>query len=270
MKSTMANLFFALFLIIIFGCGSDNSELAKVKYGMDKFERNFGVCDSANAGCATILFEYPRLKYAIFSSVKDSISNFILNEFLNAYGGKGAVNSLDALADSLFKDFLSLQNESLEFRQSWEIQGLSSIVYNNHFIVTIQTEIYSYTGSAHPNSKTTYANFNSTNGKRIFLIDLLKDNYEEELNKIAARIFRKVNGLTIDQNLEEAGYWFVDNKFSLNDNFGIKDDGLLFYFNAYEIAPYSMGQTEVFVPYSNIENLIAPNSLLSAVVDEIN
>ena len=259
---------FSLIFCVFIGCSNNEVESTKIKYGMTQFERKFGNCDSANAGCASVLFEFPQIKYAISSSVKDSISNYFLDEFLNTYGGGDEIKSLDKLANSMFKDYQTLSRDFPDTRQSWEIQGTASLIYNDNFIVSVQTDIYLYTGGAHPNSQTNYANFNSKNGKRILLADILNENFIKELNIIAEKIFRGDNNFTSEQSLEEEGYWFFDNKFSLNENFGIKNDGLVFYFNSYEIAPYSMGPTEVFVPYADIENLIKLDGLLSPVADK--
>ncbi len=36
----------------------------------------------------------------------------------------------------------------------------------------------------------------------------------------------------------------------------------MFYFNPYEIAPYSMGPTEILIPYDEIKNIIKEDGLL--------
>ncbi len=270
MKSLSLNILTVFLLLLCFGCGKSDAEKAKIKYGITKYEKKFGDCDSANSGCASLSFEYPIIKYAVNSAVKDSISGYILETFLDTYRAKDKIGSLDEMADTLFKNFSSLQGELPDFRQSWEIQGTASVIFNNHSIVSIQTDVYSYLGGAHPNSQTYYANFNSENGRKISLADILKLDYKNELNSIAEKFFRTDSKLTPEQNLEEAGYWFVDNKFSLNENFGIKNEGLVFFFNSYEIAPYSMGPTEIKVPYSEIRNLVRQDGLLNEVIAELN
>lgn len=270
MKSLTMISSFSLLVLFFTGCSNDEIESAKIKYGMAKFERKFGDCDSTQTPCAALLFEYPQIKNAMSSAVNDNISNFILGEFLDTYGGRNEFKSLDQMADSFFKDHQTISSEFPETRQSWEIQGTASVIYNDNFIVSVRTDIYSYTGGAHPNSQTNYANFNSKNGKRIFLADVLRENYKSDLNSIAEKTFRENNKLTAEQSPDEAGYWFFDNQFALNENFGIKTDGLVFYFNSYEIAPYSMGPTEVFISYSDIKNLIKSDGLLSDVAYQIN
>jgi hypothetical protein len=88
------------------------------------------------------------------------------------------------------------------------------------------------------------------------------------LNNVAEKIFCKVKELKPEDNLEEAGFWFKGNKFSFNENFGIRNEGLVFYFNSYEIAPYAMGPTEIMIPYSEIKNLVKQDGLLNKVIAE--
>ena len=142
--------------------------------------------------------------------------------------------------------------------------------HNAQSIVSFQSEFYHFTGVAHGMTGVYFANFNSQNGKRLMLSDLLIAGYEHELNKVAEKIFRKVRELKSEDNLEEAGFWFEGNKFSLNDNFGIKTDGLVFFFNSYEIAPYAMGPTEILIPYKGIKNLVKQEGLLNKVITDLN
>lgn len=249
-------------ILFSFQCSSGNSEETKIKFRMVKFEKKIGECDSTASGCAAIILEYPEISRAFSSAVKDSISSHILKIFLSAYSGDTTVKSLNELAESFGSNFINYKSEYSGAEQSWEIQGTVSVIYNNHSIISLQTDLYSYTGGAHPNSQTYYSNFNSKDGRRIFLSDILIKNFEDKLNAAAEKIFRENNKLEPNQNLEEAGYWFTGGKFYLNENFGIKTDGLAFYFNSYEIAPYSMGPTEILIPYSHIINLVKQDGLL--------
>ena len=69
--------------------------------------------------------------------------------------------------------------------------------------------------------------------------------------------------MTEDINLTEAGFWFDDDKFSVNNNFSIGKDGLNFVYNNYEITAYAYGPTELFIPYKSIKKVIKPDGLLT-------
>ncbi|MBQ5731230.1 MAG: DUF3298 domain-containing protein, partial [Bacteroidaceae bacterium] len=40
------------------------------------------------------------------------------------------------------------------------------------------------------------------------------------------------------------------------ENFRLSPDSIIFVYNSYEIAPYSMGRTRIALGYNQIENLI--------------
>ena len=94
-------------------------------------------------------------------------------------------------------------------------------------------------------------------GKQIALGDILVDGYEPNLNQVAEKRFREIKQLEPNQSLADAGFWFDEDKFTLNDNFAICCDGLIFYFNNYEITSYAAGPTKLVIPYEDIKDLIA-------------
>jgi hypothetical protein len=99
------------------------------------------------------------------------------------------------------------------------------------------------------------------------LKDLLNPGYEGEINVIAEQAFRESRNIAPDVSLEGEGFWFQNNTFAINNNFGILEDGLAFHFNAYEVAPYAMGASEFTIPYEDIMSLIPPNSPITKIGD---
>jgi hypothetical protein len=67
--------------------------------------------------------------------------------------------------------------------------------------------------------------------------------------------FRKSNNLSPSDNLQDAG-WFIDNQLKATNNFFFRDKKVVFVYNTYEIAPYSMGVTQVKIPLSRLENIL--------------
>lgn len=62
-------------------------------------------------------------------------------------------------------------------------------------------------GGAHPNTFTTFHNFDKATGKTLTLNDIISD--MEAFRKIAETEFRKNQELTENQDLEEAGYFLT-------------------------------------------------------------
>jgi len=101
------------------------------------------------------------------------------------------------------------------------------------------------------------------NGDEIKLSDIISDLNQNNLTKIAEEEFRKLKNITPDADLEQAGFWFENNKFYLNENFLIGDSSLVFFYNNYEITAYAFGPTELEISYLKIRDLIKENSIIS-------
>ena len=117
--------------------------------------------------------------------------------------------------------------------------------------------MYNYTGGAHPNSSLIYVNYDIFSRKIIKLSDLINPIMMARLTYTASTIFRKQEGLSPTESLEN--FFFENQKFSLNTNFLITKKGLLFYYNPYEIRSYAEGPMELLVPYSAISTLLKIN-----------
>jgi hypothetical protein len=266
MKIVLSILISIIFVINFSGCGTNNDEKAKLKYGIGKFERQSNMCDSI--GCAKIVLEYPVIKVSFSGAINDSLENYIQAALLDNYSELN-IKTVDEMAERFFKDYEESRKDFPDRITSWEINNSISVIYNENSIVSFLSEFYHYTGGAHGNSGIYFSNFNSQTGEKLELLDILIPGYENELNKAAEKIFRIEKQLSANSNLESEGFWFEGNKFSLNKNFGIKNEGLIFYFNSYEIAPYAMGPTEILIPYKEIKNLVKQDGSLNKVIAEL-
>ncbi|MBN2363593.1 DUF3298 and DUF4163 domain-containing protein [candidate division WOR-3 bacterium] len=149
---------------------------------------------------------------------------------------------------------------------AWESQMKVSVILNKSGIFSMAYNYYEYTGGAHPNSWTYFLNFDLSTGKPIRFEEIFTRDEIVEINKRAEIIFRDTYGLDPEGSLDEAGYWFDNDKFSLNTNFAVQKNSLLFLFNSYEIAPYVAGPSEVEIPYNEIEDLIGDDNPLRRLI----
>lgn len=174
-----------------------------------------------------------------FSSVEDYMQNFI------------------TLADEA--------NSDLDFASAWfqevaitvepQMEGTQTISFANSW--------YEYSGGAHPNSNLSYSNYDVLSKQQIELDDLILPGAMAKLTSVGNAIFRKQEGLTPTQSLEN--YFFENNKFSLNTNFLITEEGLLFFYNTYEIRSYAEGPMELLLPYTSLKGILKPNPYLPIV-----
>jgi hypothetical protein len=55
---------------------------------------------------------------------------------------------------------------------------------------------------------------------------------------------------------------FENDQFFLPDNFAIVEEGITFFYNSYEIAPYAMGATELILRYDELKGIMPKNGVL--------
>ncbi len=242
---------------------SNNAYKDSAKYLIKNFDKSYGDCGSASNNCVTISIEYPTFTYAKNQAVVDTlnarISKMILQPVFQVKS-----KSLEELSDTLINDYKRFKKKFPDSPSRYELERIVNVLLNQHGIISLEYAENYFLGGAHPNSVRTFLNINANSGGKISLSDLLISGFEKRINNIAEIEFRKVRLLKPDDDLGKAGFWFKDNKFLLNENFLITKDGLTFYFNDYEIAPHSVGPTEIKLKYDEIKDLINPEGLLAS------
>lgn len=168
------------------------------------------------------------------------------------------------------ENFLKLYKEQKLMGGMIDAFEMSSIVYirhNEHGLLGLEHRTRSYTGGPHGDYYNYYYNFDLSTGQKVTLSDILVAGYEPDLSKIAEHILRVNFGIRDDQSLAEFGFTLPNGKFTLSDNFYIKREGMGFFYNIYEIAPYAVGSVEVFIPMAKLKNLIKKDGLLKYYMD---
>lgn len=203
---------------------------------------------------------YPDLKNG--NPLKDTLDFFITQFLINS---KESISSPKLLLDNISDDFFAsyftategIKDISSSASLNWEKNLSMDIRHNENNIVSIKFEKYAYTGGAHGISITEYAVCDLAKKKKLTLMNIFKENAKGEVDQILDTKLRKLNGLNSEESLREAGF-FVD-KVEWSDNFFINNQGIGFFYNVYEIAPYASGITELFIPFIEIKDLLVPN-----------
>jgi hypothetical protein len=183
-----------------------------------------------------------------------------LNEFVTNLLPNSQANVKKTAMEMI--DFYKSYESEDDFGIYWTYTSDISAYFPATYIVTIVKTEWEYAGGAHGNGVTVYSNIDENTGKVLTLDDLLIPGSKSKLNAIAEAKFRKDYEIG-DQDLAEAGFWFENNKFALNENFMIDNGALYFLYNSYEIAPYAAGQQEVKVTFEEIKDLIKKDGPLS-------
>jgi len=251
-----------------FSCGNKSPLENNLKYELVKYEKQSEGCDSLREDyCAKIKIEFPQVTSFENEVVKEKINESIVRLFSQDMLGGTKSNDFETQMNLFIEEYESFKTEFPEAFQSWFIERTGEVKLNKGNIFSIDYMEYSFTGGAHPNTYVTFKNFDLSNGEEIGLDEIISADKQNELTKIAETEFRKLKVLTLDADLGQAGFWFENNKFYLNDNFLISDSSLVFYYNNYEITAYAFGPTELEIPYSKIKPLIGENSLLQGLIE---
>lgn len=248
----MKLIFSAVFLIILLI--NPVSAQDSLVYSMKELERKAGNCSAVNpeadSNCSRVTFSYP----LISGSARGKISPVVIQKIkadldVEVHTGIEAIaNSPQLAADTYLAD---LENIRSEFNEGWNFnyERYISIIYNRNLFLTIGINEGGYAGGAHPNYMFSCKNYSLTSGKEIFLADVFDDSRMDEMLKQAETVFRKEMEIPKKTSLEDAGFWFKNNKFHLGDNFYLTDKGIEVVYNPYEVSAYALGTIIISLPH---------------------
>ena len=197
-----------------------------------------GDCSSdTSRTCTRVNVEYPVFADSSFLDAAERINADLAFQAANNNGLDSLpYTSIDAMADDFLSDYAELQADFPE-AFGWQLNINGEVLRNDGQYVVVKMESSSYTGGAHGNVSTQFSNYYAVTGNKISL-----------LNNLALESFKKERGLLAGEDPAAIGFTFENNRYFNPDNFALLDNEIVFYFNHYEIAPYSEGPTEIRVP----------------------
>ncbi len=157
------------------------------------------------------------------------------------------------LSDAFIKDYKEFKSAFPDAKSSWYLNVEGRITFSSDKLVSYELNTESYTGGADTSYEKALLNMNK-NGKEISLKSMVTN--RESLMQVAEAAFRKEKGLGPDQDLTQAGFSFENNKFQLPDNIGINENGVVLYYNDYEVGPYEEKATIIEIPFQKIKDAL--------------
>ena len=264
----LSKLLFIIFIVFLFSCKqnvSSNQIISKTTFENKSIEKKYG-CENEDdtTKCLEIKLSYPFAKNGEqlfdknFNSIIDSI---LVNQIKNFNENTDSTNinksTLNDELDKFTNNYIDFaKNPDGNMYKRWEMEIDIAVVYENDSIITINCNVYSFTGGAHPNTYLQIITIEKPTGKIIpsktfFIDNQLTTNWLEDE-------FRKDKSLDKSVDLEQEGYFLKNGKFFLPDNIGFEKDSILFYYNDYEIASHAEGPTALKLPISKVESQLNP------------
>ena len=137
----------------------------------------------------------------------------------------------------------------------------NDILFRNDSLLSYGVNYSDYTGGAHGSHFTSYTNVNLGNLTTISEEDIFVPNYQKTLTGLILRKLIEKNGVTSADSLINLGFFNIE-EIAPNNNFRIDEKGIHYAYNQYEIAPYSMGVIEVYLPYNELSDILIPNGFI--------
>lgn len=227
-------------------------------------ERTLEDCPEHLAPCASISLEYVEVDGGS-DALRAAVRAFLDTTVFAPVDGTGdgvASPGPDTLMQRFLDGYRDFVEQFPEAPGSWSIRRTVRPLWNDRGVLSLEFVEESYTGGAHPNTETRLVSFDA-DGRRLRLEDLFVEGYRPRLLTAGERAFRDAHGLAPGDDLVEAGFRFEGDRFSLTDNFALTPGGLRFHYNAYEIAPYAMGTTDLTLSREALEPLARPEGPLA-------
>ena len=131
--------------------------------------------------------------------------------------------------------------------------GRTGVCYLDEHVLCIRLDSDEYAGGAHGNPLREYVVFDRKTGARLTLSDIVatpQEKLQEMVGKAFGRLARETSfSFESPEDLEHT----VSDGLSYESPFYLSDEGVVFYYEPYVIAPYSEGFPEVTIPYGDLE-----------------
>lgn len=124
-----------------------------------------------------------------------------------------------------------------------------TVTYNQNCVLSLYFDQYEYAGGAHGLTVRTSDTWNLPQSKRMELSDLFSNHSHYKEN-----IIQSIDKQISEQRAKDSGVYFDNYTQLVNENFKansfyLTKDGVVIYFQQYDIAPYSSGITTFTIPY---------------------
>jgi hypothetical protein len=222
----------------------------------------------AGTASSSLMVRYPQARQwadtAAMASLNQLLSGYI-DESLRVFKQQGGLG----LSDAETPDSLRLSAADASY---FSEQGLSSSL-DIHYQIGVELpalkgiwfETSTYLGGAHALPGYHYINFDMENRRNIRLQDIFKDN-SDFLRQLSLLCFQELSSRM--EAISSDSAWISNGVAPQLKNFTlyrIEPHGITFVFEPYQVAPYTSGVQTVTLPYSRLEPLLVPGTLIQKI-----
>lgn len=257
MRKPLLTALAALCAFALLCCKSKDASSPKAnQLKVDPFQVSQKHClDKANEKCAEFSISYP-----VFSG-GDSLSTQALNKsvqgyLLSAVGGNSELpfkQALDSAGLQFIQMYLDDVKDIPEMPGGYSTEITHKVSLLNAKVVTIALDGYSFTGGAHPNPFGLLVSYDLSKGaKPLEILDLVSDT--NALRPILETGYKLSKGLKASDPLDQVIYSEIK-QLTMPVNVGVAAEGIRFFYNAYEVAPYAVGPSDILLTWEQLGTL---------------
>ena len=265
----------------LFSCGNTvNKSAGALEFDsiqVNEVAHLFG--DTAKPGC-NIIINFAYANKSSDEKLKDSLNTYFLSAcFGDKYMPLKPEEAVKLYKENYIKDYLKdlepmYAKDEAEKEDSASIlawysyyKGIESHVqyYKKHLLV-YRINYNEYTGGAHGIYMSTFLNMDLRTLSPMRLDDIFVGDYKEPLTDLIWNQLMADNKVTTHEALEDMGYASTGD-ITPTENFYLSREGVTFYYNVYDITPYSMGPVKVTIPFPMLEHLLGSNPILGELKD---
>ncbi|HZY80931.1 MAG TPA: DUF3298 domain-containing protein [Cyclobacteriaceae bacterium] len=199
--------------------------------------------------CASFEVQYPS-----FLTLDTAIRQSITERVCFIFYGPGSSKSFKELGDEFVRDFDSFLADMPGYELDWYFKGYVEVMVSTDTLISLRVDSESFTGGAHGTYNTSFVNIDPKTGTAYLLDAMLREGWKEELNRLAEEDLREQLGVTEADSV--SGPDFEEGEFKLNDNYGFRKEGIVFFFNDYDKPVFAEGPTEILIPYEKLQDWI--------------
>jgi len=255
-------------LLISLACNPDTLSDRELREGLNRggplefayreIVRSHPDCEEAiESNCARVELRYPEAVKGpgkLVAMVNDTIRHYLRASMANRLVDSTQADlSLDSMAARFIADYERFRSDRPDYRYGWSVEIEGQVLFQNPKVASVSLNTFSFTGGAHPNTFTYLLNFDLEDRSMLTIDDLIKD--RDRLEALVKQKFREYHDLDQAADLREEGF-FQNGRFFLPAYFAVRDEGLYFFYNNYEAAPYAAGPTEFTITFAELRGVI--------------
>ncbi len=185
--------------------------------------------------------ENNRIAEVVHQSLQEEIIQWL------DYAEENKAETIEAAIASFGEGYRELIARYPDETVGWEARIEGLVRFETAKVLSISLDGYIFTGGAHGYSGRRILNFDMGRAAELESEELFSD--LEAFRQVAEAAFRKAHDIPGGKEINSTGFMFEENQFHLPEQIGFTPEGLLLYYNTYEVASYADGPIELTIPY---------------------